>query len=122
MNRQGNRDPILSGYRVLDLTSEKGMLCPKLLSDMGADVIRLEKTEKGSATSPFSIANNLGKRSVTLNLEVKPGQRIFKKLVNTADTVTLKFQPLQPVELRQWPNILEQVMAQIEVGEILEVC
>lgn len=29
----------LSGYRVLDLTDEKGMLCSRLLSDMGAEVV-----------------------------------------------------------------------------------
>ncbi len=30
---------ILSPYRVLDLTDEKGLLCGKLLGDLGADVI-----------------------------------------------------------------------------------
>ncbi len=32
----------LSGYHVLDLTDEKGMLCTRLLSDMGARVIRFK--------------------------------------------------------------------------------
>jgi crotonobetainyl-CoA:carnitine CoA-transferase CaiB-like acyl-CoA transferase len=36
----------LSGYLVLDFTDEKGMLCAKLLSDMGAEVIRLNLEEK----------------------------------------------------------------------------
>lgn len=35
---------ILSGYRVLDLTDEKGAFCMKLLADMGAGVIRIEKS------------------------------------------------------------------------------
>ena len=36
----------LSGYLVIDLTDEKGMFCTKLLSEMGAEVIRLELEEK----------------------------------------------------------------------------
>jgi crotonobetainyl-CoA:carnitine CoA-transferase CaiB-like acyl-CoA transferase len=31
----------LSGYLVLDITNDKGMLCIKLLADMGAEVIRI---------------------------------------------------------------------------------
>jgi len=34
---------ILSGYRALDLTDEKGAFCIKLLADMGAGVMRVEK-------------------------------------------------------------------------------
>jgi benzylsuccinate CoA-transferase BbsE subunit len=39
MKRQG----ALAGYRVLDLTDDKGMLCPRLLADMGAEVVRVKK-------------------------------------------------------------------------------
>ena len=87
------RDIALSGYRVLDLTDEKGMLCTRFLAGMGAEVIRLEKTGEGSARSSYFMANNLGKRSVTLNLEVEPGQEIFRQLVKTADVVVESYQP-----------------------------
>ncbi len=83
----------LSGYRVLDLTDEKGMLCSRLLVDMGADVIRVEKARGVLARSPFFEANNLGKKSVTLNLESKEGQEIFKRLVETPDVMVESYQP-----------------------------
>jgi len=93
VNRQGNTDRVLSGYRVLDLTEEKGMFCSRLLADMGAEVIRVEKPGGDSARSLFFAANNLGKQSVTLNLEIKPGQELFKRLVKTADVVVESYQP-----------------------------
>jgi crotonobetainyl-CoA:carnitine CoA-transferase CaiB-like acyl-CoA transferase len=34
---------MLSPYRVLDLSDEKGFICGKLLGDLGADVIKIEK-------------------------------------------------------------------------------
>ncbi|MFC1928393.1 CoA transferase, partial [Chloroflexota bacterium] len=34
---------MLSPYRALDLTDEKGLLCGKLLGDLGADVIKVER-------------------------------------------------------------------------------
>jgi crotonobetainyl-CoA:carnitine CoA-transferase CaiB-like acyl-CoA transferase len=89
MNRQGS---VLSGYRVLDLTNDKGMLCSRYLADMGAEVIRIEKPGGGSARSPFFWATNLGKRAITLNMELEPGQEIFKRLVAVAD-VLVESQP-----------------------------
>ena len=46
---------ILSPYRVLDLTDEKGFLCGKILADFGADVIKIEKPGGATArnTGPF---------------------------------------------------------------------
>ncbi len=93
MKGQANRGSVLSGYRVLDLTDEKGLLCPKLLADMGAEVVRVEKVQEDSARGLLFEANNLGKRSVTLNLEAKPGRELFRRLVKTADVVVESYQP-----------------------------
>jgi len=92
MNRQGDRVSALSGYRVLDLTDDKGMLCSRLLADMGAEVIRIEKPG-GSARSLFYWASNLGKRAITLDIKAKPGQKLFKRLVKTADVLVESFPP-----------------------------
>ena len=40
---------LLSPYRVLDLTDERGILCGKILADLGADVIQIEPPGGSSA-------------------------------------------------------------------------
>ena len=93
MNRQESRGSVLSGHRVLDLADEKGTFCSRLLADMGAEVIRVEKPGGDSARSPFSWETSLGKLDITLNIEAKPGQGIFKRLVKTADVVVESHPP-----------------------------
>jgi alpha-methylacyl-CoA racemase len=82
------RQSALSGCRVLDLTDSKGMLCPRLLADMGADVIRIEKP---SSTESRFYWENLGKRVISLDIELKPEN--FKRLVKTSDVLVESFAP-----------------------------
>jgi crotonobetainyl-CoA:carnitine CoA-transferase CaiB-like acyl-CoA transferase len=89
---------VLGPYRVLDLTDHRGELGPKLLADLGADVIRVEPPQgsearlrgprlAGVAESEASLqffAHNRGKRSIVLDLD-RPGDReAFLRLVATA--------------------------------------
>ena len=98
---------LLGGYRVLDLTDEKGLLCGKLLGDLGADVIKIERVGGDPARSigPFYqdvphperslfwFYTNLHKRSITLNIETADGRAVLKKLVENADFVVESFEP-----------------------------
>jgi crotonobetainyl-CoA:carnitine CoA-transferase CaiB-like acyl-CoA transferase len=68
----------LSGYRVLDLTDEKGKFCIKLLADMGTVVTRIEKHDKDIPE---------GQKSVSLCLEEKTGQEYFRQLAIKADVL-----------------------------------
>ena len=84
----------LSGYLVLDFTDEKGMLSTKILSDMGAEVIRLEKPgTKHSLDDSSYLYLNTGKRNISLNLEKKDGQEIFHRLVEKADVFVETAEP-----------------------------
>jgi benzylsuccinate CoA-transferase BbsE subunit len=83
MNRQG----ALADYRVLDLTDEKALLCGRLLADMGAEVIRIERPG-----TPSFHWENLSKKSLTLDLELKAGRALFMELVKKAD-VLIESQP-----------------------------
>jgi benzylsuccinate CoA-transferase BbsE subunit len=98
---------MLSPYRVLDLTNEHGFICGKLLSDLGADVIKIEKPGGDPARNigPFyhdipdpekSLywwAFNINKRGITLDIETADGQAIFNRLVKNADVVIESFAP-----------------------------
>lgn len=104
---QDATEGMLSPYRVLDLTDEKGLFCGKLLGDLGADVIKIERPG-GDATrniGPFYhddpapekslhwFAFNTSKRGITLALETTDGRGIFRRLVKTADFVIESFPP-----------------------------
>ena len=78
---------ILSSYQVLDLTDDKGMLCARVLSDMGAEVIRVEKSGSQAGQNPAYCYLNTGKRSITLDLEIEKGRELFRRLVKTAQVM-----------------------------------
>lgn len=100
-------ESMLSPYRALDLADEKGLMCGKILGDMGADVIKIERPggdlarnigpfyhdEPHPEKSLFWFALNTSKRGITLNIETPDGQEIFKRLVKTADFVIETFAP-----------------------------
>ncbi|MEE8400467.1 MAG: CaiB/BaiF CoA-transferase family protein [Desulfobacterales bacterium] len=96
------KEGMLTPYRVLDLTDLHGLLVGKLLGDLGADVIKIERPGGDMARdigpfyqddpdpekSLFWWAFNTSKRGITLDIESADGQAIFKKLVGTADFIT----------------------------------
>jgi crotonobetainyl-CoA:carnitine CoA-transferase CaiB-like acyl-CoA transferase len=98
---------MLNNYRVLDLTDEKGSLCGKILGDLGADVIKIEKPagDASRRIGPFFhntpdpekslnwFALNANKRGITLNLRDSEGKEIFRKLADTADVIIESFAP-----------------------------
>jgi benzylsuccinate CoA-transferase BbsE subunit len=100
-------DTLLSGFRALDLTDEKGIVCGKILAALGVEVIKIEKPggDPARGTPPFLhntpdpekslyyFAFNTDKRSITLNLEVSQGQNLFRRLVKSADFVLESFVP-----------------------------
>jgi benzylsuccinate CoA-transferase BbsE subunit len=98
---------VLSGCRALDLTDENGFLCGKILADLGADVIKIEKPEGDPSRrigpfwsdiphpekSLYWFAYNSNKRGITLNIETTDGRKIFRELVKTADFIIESFPP-----------------------------
>ena len=96
---------LLTSYRVLDLTNQNGYLCGKILADMGADVIKIERpggdTDRSigyfyqGTPDPKNnlswLSYNLNKRGITLNIENDKGKQLFSRLVAKADFVIESF-------------------------------
>lgn len=91
----------LNGFRVLDLTHIlAGPYCTRLLSDAGADVIKVEY-EPGDAyrhLEPFVQGKsvifsnmNRGKKSLGLNLKTEEGVHILLELAKKADVLVENF-------------------------------
>ncbi|MEE8374679.1 MAG: CoA transferase [Dehalococcoidia bacterium] len=107
MPEELEKPPMLDSYRVLDLTDDRGALCGKIMAELGADVVKVERPGGDPARNvgPFFhdtpnpekslnwFAFNINKRGITLNIETKDGQEIFRKLVKNADFVVESFTP-----------------------------
>ena len=99
---------LLERVRVLDLTNVlAGPFCCYQLAQLGADVIKVEVPGSGDLARQLGadaelnqklmgasfLAQNAGKRSVTLNLKNPDGKEVFRRLVGTADVVVENFRP-----------------------------
>ena len=97
----------LEGVRVLDFTQMMmGPWATQFLGDMGADVVKVERPGAGEwerglramgellgGQSPFFLAMNRNKRSLTLNLKHPRAREVVLRLAETADLVTENFRP-----------------------------
>jgi crotonobetainyl-CoA:carnitine CoA-transferase CaiB-like acyl-CoA transferase len=93
----------LQGIRVLDFsTTIAGPHCTRMLSDMGAEVIKIETEEgetmrtrppvRGNCSTTFG-SYNVGKKSVVLDLKSAKGVDAVKRLVTKVDVLVENFRP-----------------------------
>ena len=92
---------MLSPYRVLDLSDERGLLAGQILADLGADVILVEPPggspargiapfagdQPGADRSLFWWAYARNRRGVTCDIDTPAGQDLIRRLAATADFV-----------------------------------
>ncbi len=93
----------LNGVKVLELSEFiSGPYCGKMLADLGAEVIKIEKPGTGDAArrhGPFPgdiphpeksglfLFLNTNKLGITLNIESEPGREIFRRLISGSDVL-----------------------------------
>ena len=87
----------LTGLRVIELASiGPGPMCAMLLADLGADVIRIDRTEPsglGVPTDPSFDVTGRGRRSVALDLKRAEGRDAALRLIARADVLIEGWRP-----------------------------
>ncbi|MEV8371636.1 CaiB/BaiF CoA-transferase family protein [Kribbella sp. NPDC056861] len=114
---------LLAGVRVLDLTNVlAGPFAGYQLALMGAEVIKVEVPGAGDLARSLGadeslsaaglgvsfLAQNAGKRSLTLDLKSAAGKEVFERLVREADVLLENFRPGVLERLGfSWPTLRE---------------
>jgi len=94
----------LTGIRVLDLTRVLvGPFCTMMLSDLGAEIIKVEIPGTGDDSRAFGpfinnrslyfLSINRGKKSISLNLKTDKGKQLLKDLVKHCDVIVENYRP-----------------------------
>jgi benzylsuccinate CoA-transferase BbsE subunit len=110
------RSGALSGTRVIDMADRRCVYGTKVLSDLGAEVIRVEPASgdplrrqvplaPSGDTSLFNTFMNVNKNSVSINLQTSSGQSLFRRLVASADIVFESFAPGELATLGIGPEV-----------------
>ena len=102
-----NKEKPLSGFRILDVTNVlSGPFCGYQLGLLGAEIIKIEAPDGDlarqlGANSNWNkarmgisfLAQNAGKRSVSIDLKSTNGKEIFSDLLKTSDALIENFRP-----------------------------
>jgi len=110
----------LQGIKVLDLTRVLvGPFCTMILSDLGADVVKVEMPQIGDDSryfGPFKneqslyfLSLNREKKSITLNLKSEKGKQILKDLVKQFDVLVENYRPGTMEKLGLGYDVLKEV-------------
>lgn len=98
----------LEGIRILDVTNVlAGPFCSYQLALLGADVVKVESPGTGDLARQLGadpglnaalmgasfLAQNAGKRSITINFKTPEGCEVFRDLVKSADVIVENFRP-----------------------------
>jgi crotonobetainyl-CoA:carnitine CoA-transferase CaiB-like acyl-CoA transferase len=100
----GMADHVLSGYKVLDFTQYiAGPTVTRMMAEMGAEVIKVEMAPGGDQTrgmpylkdnrSGYFVQQNLGKKSLCINIRNEAGLRIIKELIPRMDVLVENYGP-----------------------------
>jgi len=94
----------LENIKVLDLTRVlAGPFCTMILSDLGAEIIKVEIPDGGDDSRTFGpflnnqslyfVSINRGKKSISLNLKTQKGKDLLKQLVTKVDVIIENYRP-----------------------------
>ena len=99
----------LSGLTIVELAGiGPGPMCSMMLGDMGADVIRVDRTKShvmDRLADPKYAVHNRSRRSVSVDLQKKEGVEVVLRLVEKADGIIEPFRPGVAERLGLGPDV-----------------
>ena len=99
----------LSGLTIVELAGiGPGPMCSMMLGDMGADVIRVDRTRShvmDRLADPKYAVHNRSRRSVSVDLQKKEGVDVVLRLIEKADGLTEPFRPGVAERLGLGPDV-----------------
>jgi CoA:oxalate CoA-transferase len=109
----------LEGIKILDLTWVlSGPFCTMVLSDLGAEVIKVERPKAGdigrgngpivNGLSTYFLSLNRGKKSITLNLASEKGRQVLLQLAKKVDVIVSNYVPGTMEKLGIGYNVVKQ--------------
>jgi alpha-methylacyl-CoA racemase len=110
----------LSGFKIIELSGiGPGPLCGMLLSDLGADVIRIDRshTTMPQSEAKFDITGR-NKKSICLNLKDNDSKEIFFKLIEDADALIEGYRPGVTEKLGIGPDECLKINPRLVYGRI----
>lgn len=108
MSAANQGEPLLAGFKVVDFTRVlAGPYCTRMLADLGAEVIKIERPGEGDEIrhivyqldpqrtdqSSYFVRLNAGKRSIAIDLANPDARGIALDLIQRADVVVENFSP-----------------------------
>ena len=125
---------ILNGVTIVEYgTSVSAPFCAKILADLGAEVIKIEKPDCGDSTrrrEPFLKSDpdlergglflylNMNKLGITLNPEIATGKKIFDELLKNANVFVENNPPKKMKELELSYKYVKQINPHIIMTSI----
>ncbi|HVB79091.1 MAG TPA: CaiB/BaiF CoA-transferase family protein [Candidatus Binataceae bacterium] len=102
---------VLSGYKIVEFAGiGPAPMCAMLLSDMGAEVLRLDRAEDANlginTETKYNLLNR-GRRSVAVDLKRREGTELALKLIERADALLEGFRPGVMERLGLGPDVCQ---------------
>ena len=112
----------LSGIRIIEFQGiGPGPFCGMILSDMGADIVRIDRASNAPGEAPANPPGDLlarGRRSIALDLKNPEGVEVALKLIEGADALFEGFRPGVMERLGLGPDVCLERNPKIVYGRM----
>ncbi|MCY3732764.1 MAG: CaiB/BaiF CoA-transferase family protein [Chloroflexi bacterium] len=112
----------LSGIRIIEFQGiGPGPFCGMILSDMGADIVRIDRASNAPSEAPDDPPGDLlarGRRSIALDLKNPEGVEVALKLIEGADALFEGFRPGVMERLGLGPDVCLERNPKIVYGRM----